>query len=65
MEDGEAGNCQREDVVLDQSARQEGPRIDERELGNKCQIGDDDLRVTRPLSVADGGAQDRLHAENY
>jgi hypothetical protein len=53
-----------EDVALDKGCCQERPGIDQRELGDQVEIGDDNLRVGCPLAVADGGAEDGLDAQD-
>lgn len=59
----QGGDGQGEDVALDEGGGEEGPRIQERELGDEVQIRDDDVRVGRPLLVADGRAQNALQAQ--
>ena len=57
MAEGEAGNGKSEDVALNEGRCQEGPGVAERELGDQVEIGDDDVGVSGPLAIADGGAQ--------
>lgn len=64
MEDGDAGNGERKDVALDERRGDEGPWVDDGQLGHEGQVGDDDVSVLGPLAVADGGAEEGLEDED-
>lgn len=63
MVQGQGGNGQGEDVSLNQRRREQGPGVGERQLGNECQVGDEDVGVAVPLAIADGGAEGGLEDE--
>lgn len=63
LEYGHAGNTQCENVVLNEGRRDKDPWVEERQLGHQREPFDDDLRVGGPLSIPDGGAQDRLQEQ--
>lgn len=63
MVQGEGSDGKRKYVALDEGGCEESPRVYEGKLGNEVQIRDDDVRVGRPLLVADGGAQDALQTQ--
>lgn len=58
--EGKAGNGEGKDVALDEGGGDEGPGVDERQLGDERQIGNDDASRLAPLSVANCGAEGRL-----
>ena len=53
----------REDVTLDERGGDEVPWVDDGQLGNEGQVGDDDIGVLGPLAVADGGAEEGLEEQ--
>lgn len=61
--EGQAGDGKGKDVALDERRRDKGPGVDEGELRHEVEVRDHDLRVRRPLAIANGGTQDRLDAQ--
>lgn len=51
------------DVAFNEGRAEKRPRIDEGQLGHKGEVRDDDVGVFGPLSVSDGGAENRLEYE--
>lgn len=60
----DAGNAEREDIALDECGRQERPWVDDGQLGDEVEVGNDNVRLGRPLAVADGGAEEGLDDEH-
>lgn len=61
--EGQAGDGKGKDVALDERRRDKGPGVDEGELRHEVEVRDHDLRVRRPLAIANGRTQDRLDAQ--
>lgn len=57
--------CERkgDQVAFNKRCGDKGPRIYQRKLRDQIQIRYDDVRLCRPLPVADGGAEKGLHHE--
>ncbi len=63
MKEGEATYEEGKDVALDQGAGEKRPGVDDGQLRNQRQVGDDNVGILAPLSVSNSGAEERLGEE--
>lgn len=60
----DAGDAEREDVTLNERSRQKRPWVDDGQLGDEVEVGNDNVRLGGPLAIADGGAEEGLDDEH-